>query len=171
MRNFFIFTVIILLVTFTFSCQKRETDTEAPTPEIGASAPDFTLNDINGATVSLSQNKGKVVMVEFWATWCPPCKEMTPGLISLYERYKNKGFVLFALVSDDEGSAAVGSFVKEYGIAYPVLAADRGTIRKYGVSGIPASFLIDKEGKIAYKHAGNTPGIMDELESEIKKLL
>ncbi len=164
MKKIFVVSVVLLLLVSASSCEKKGA-------EIGSKAPDFTLKDINGNTVSLSHNGGKAVMVKFWATWCQPCKEMVPGLVKLYEKYKDKGFVILSLAHEDEGEEIIKSFVKHYGITYPALLANRDTAKKYGVRGIPVSFLIDKEGKIIYRRAGNAPGIMDEFESEIKKLI
>ena len=173
MKKFFLFVALTLIIFSLASCGKKEREQEiaASEPVVGGMAPDFNLKDINGSAVSLSMNRGKVVLVEFWATWCPPCRELIPGFVSLYEKYKNKGFVLLALASEDEGADELKSFAKDYRMTYPVVLADRNAMIKYGVTCIPVSFLIDKDGKIASKHVGSMPGLLDELEAEIKKLL
>ena len=149
----------------------KKGEVEINPPSVGDTAPDFTLKGINGNTSSLADYKGKVVMVEFWATWCPPCKELTPILEKIHKKYKDKGFIILALVSEDEGEAAIRSFIKEYGITYPVLLADQETMRHYGISSIPVTFIINKEGRVVSMHMGNTQGIMQELTSEIERLL
>ncbi|MEK6582276.1 MAG: TlpA disulfide reductase family protein [Nitrospirota bacterium] len=171
MKKIFATIVISSLLIFASSCQKKEGEVEIKPPSIGDTAPDFTLKGIDGNTISLADYKGKVVMVEFWATWCPPCKELTPILEKIHKKYKDKGFIILALVSEDEGEAAIRSFIKEYGITYPVLLADQETMRHYGISSIPVTFIINKEGRVVTIHMGNTQGIMQKLTSEIERLL
>ena len=169
MKNIFAVIGIAFFLIFASSCKKGEV--EINPPSVGDTAPDFTLKGINGNTSSLADYKGKVVMVEFWATWCPPCKELTPILEKIHKKYKDKGFIILALVSEDEGEAAIRSFIKEHGITYPVLLADQETMRHYGISSIPVTFIINKEGRVVTIHMGNTQGIMQKLTSEIERLL
>mgnify|MGYP001562989633 FL=1 len=169
MKNIFAVIGIAFFLIFASSCKKGEV--EINPPSVGDTAPDFTLKGINGNTSSLADYKGKVVMVEFWATWCPPCKELTPILEKIHKKYKDKGLIILALVSEDEGEAAIRSFIKEYGITYPVLLADQETMRHYGISSIPVTFIINKEGRVVSMHMGNTQGIMQKLTSEIERLL
>lgn len=171
MKKIFLIIAIASLFIFVSSCQKKEGDVEINPPSKGDIAPDFTLKEINGNTVSLADYKGKVALVEFWATWCPPCKELTPILEKIHEKYKDKGLVILALVSEDEGEEAIKSFITEQGITYTVLLADRETTRRYGISSIPVTFIINKEGRVVTMHMGNTPGIMQELAVEIERLL
>ncbi|TAL22253.1 MAG: TlpA family protein disulfide reductase [Nitrospirae bacterium] len=171
MKKIFSIIVIASLLIFASSCQKKEGEVEVAPPSKGDIAPDFTLKQINGKAVSLADYKGKVVLVEFWATWCPPCKELAPILNEIHKRYKDKGLVILALVSEDEGEEAITSFIKEQGITYTVVLADQQTTRRYGISGIPASFVINKEGRVVNMHMGNTQGIMQELAVEIEGLL
>lgn len=135
--------------------------------------PDFTLNDINGGKVTLSDFRGKVVVVEFWATWCPPCRESVPEMKSLYEKFKGKDFELLGISLDQGGSALsdVSSFAKEQGIGYPVLMDDDKASAAFGVTNIPAIFVVDKQGKIAGKHVGLMPGLSETLSKEIEGLL
>lgn len=136
-------------------------------------APDFTLSDVRGNKVSLSGFRGKVVLIEFWATWCPPCKESIPELNALYDRYKDKGVAVLGISLDKGGdvSSTVGSFIKEYTVIYPVLLDNGKTNVSYGVSSIPALFLIDKNGKMIKRFAGFTPGLVENLSREIETLL
>ena len=124
-------------------------------PAVNETAPDFTLTDLNGKRVTLSDFRGKVVLLNFWASWCPPCRMEIPGFQRFYEGYKNKGFVIIGLSLDDTGPSTVSSFVKKMGITYPIVMADSKVVRDYGnISAIPTSFLIDKNGRIVKKTMG-----------------
>lgn len=171
MKNIFAVIGIAFFLIFASSCQKKEGEVEIKPPSVGDTAPDFTLKGINGNTISLADYKGKVVMVEFWATWCPPCKALAPILEKIHKKYKDKRFIILALASEDEGEATIKSFIKEHRITYSVLLADQGTMRHYGISSIPVTFIINKEGRVVTMHMGNTQGIMQELTSEIERLL
>lgn len=170
MKRVFMIIFLIIFPLFIASCTKKDAISLA---KVGSIAPGFTLQDINGKKVSLSDFRDKVVLVKFWATWCPPCRESTPELIAVYNNLKDKGFAILAL-SVDQGKDAkivVSEFVKEYSIPYIVLLSDRDTAKKYGISGIPSSFLIDKTGRIVDKHSGFMHGMSAILENEIRKLL
>ncbi|MBI4691533.1 MAG: TlpA family protein disulfide reductase [Nitrospirae bacterium] len=166
-RTLVFITLSILIISFV-SCKKA---VETGPAVVDNMAPDFTLRDISGNTIALSAYRGKVVMVEFWATWCPPCKELVPVLEGLYEKYKDRGFVILALVSEDDGKDAIESFINEYKVTYTVVLANNEVIRRYGISSIPISFIINKEGKIVNRHIGNSPDIMQELTTDIEGLL
>ncbi|MDO8746787.1 MAG: TlpA disulfide reductase family protein [Thermodesulfovibrionales bacterium] len=150
MKNILTFIIAALLIIFPAACKKKEAGVEAGPPSIGDIAPDFISKDVNGNTVKLSDYKGKVVLIEFWATWCPPCRELTPVLNKIYEKYKDKGFVILALTPEDRDT--VRGYIKEQKVKYPVVIATRETIKQYGIIGIPMSFLVDKEGTIASRH-------------------
>lgn len=169
--------VFMLLLPFIASCEKQGTPVSATSPKASPSpveqdiAPSFTLKDINGNTTSTDNYKGRIIMIEFGATWCAPCIELAPKLVELYGRYKDKGFVLLSILAEDEGEAAISAFIKEYGITYPVLLDNSGVFRLYEITGIPASFIINKEGRIVKRHLGAPDNIMQELTSEIERLL
>jgi len=170
-KKLFAAVIISFLITSAVSCKKREVDTaSAPPASVGNVAPDFKLNDVNGKAVELSEFKGRVVLVEFWATWCGPCGEFTPILNELYKKYKEKGFVILALTSEGNEDT-ITSYIKDNNVTYTVLLADMKTIRRYGVISIPTSFLIDKEGKIVEKHMGFADDSLQKLSQEIEKLL
>jgi cytochrome c biogenesis protein CcmG/thiol:disulfide interchange protein DsbE len=135
----------------------------------GALAPDFTLHTLNGKDVTLSDMKGKVVLLEFWATWCPPCRASIPGIERLHEKYKNKGVVILAVSMDEGGWDSVQSFVKEHGMTYTVLEGNDDVYSKYQVRSIPLLLVIDKEGKITRRYLGF--GNEEDVESDIKTLL
>jgi peroxiredoxin len=134
-----------------------------------SAAPDFTLQDLSGKSVKLSDQKGKVVLVEFWATWCPPCRESIPTLEKLHRQYAAKGLVILAVSVDEGGLDAVKKFVAEHKMTYPVLQGTDDVTGKYMVRLIPAMFLVDKQGNIKKQFMGG--GNDDELDKEIKALL
>ncbi len=152
----------------TVSCTKDKGKVED-----GGRAPDFTLSSIQGDRISLSALRGKVVVVEFWATWCPPCRESIPDLNKVYEKFRGRNFELLA-ISVDKGVDAPSSlraFVNEYGVVYPVLWDDNNVNSLYNVSGIPVMFVIDKEGYVVKKHTGFAPGLSEMLSNVVEALL
>jgi peroxiredoxin len=117
-------------------------------PSRSKAAEDFTLSTLDGKKLRLRDQRGKVVFVNFWATWCPPCREEMPAMERLYQQHKNQGFVMMA-VSLDGDSKVVPPFVKEHGFTFPV-ALDPGmdVANAYGVRALPSSFVIDPEGQV-----------------------
>ncbi len=116
-------------------------------------APNFNLTDLNGKQVKLSDYKGKVVFLNFWATWCPPCKREIPDFIELQKKYSNQGFTFIGIALDDYQS--VVRFAKDHKINYPVVIGDENLVKQYGnIRGIPTSFLISKDGKIVQRYEG-----------------
>lgn len=136
-------------------------------------APDFVLKDIEGNNVQLSHYRGKMVVVEFWATWCPPCKATIPGLIAVQEKYAGKGLVVLG-VSIDEGDdirSKLSAFSKEHKINYPVLFGSEEVSRAYGVMSIPATFLVGKDQKIISAYKGYVDGLENIISQQIDKNL
>ena len=118
-------------------------------------APDFSLETLQGQTVRLSSLKGKVVLLDFWATWCPPCVQEVPHFKELYGRYRESGFEILGISMDGGEEAQVRSFIRENDVRYPVAAGDARLAQAYGgIRGLPTSFLIDKRGRIAKKFIG-----------------
>lgn len=140
-----------------------------PTGASRIPATDFTLASLDGKTHTLSSFRGKVVLVDFWASWCGPCKAMIPHAIELYNQYKNQGLMILGVGLDDE--ASLRKFVAKTPISYPVLVGTSETGRTFGVSAIPTSLILDKHGNIAFRHTGFYPGMESTLEDEIKGLL
>ena len=133
----------------------------------GKPAPDFKLKTLDGKEVSLSDYRGKVVLINFWATWCPPCREEMPLFTKVYRKYKGRGFEILA-VSTDSSIDPVKKFVKEYKLPFPVLMDDgKVSTELYRVQGLPTSFLIDREGRIVKVRLGK----YKEIESDLKKVL
>ena len=133
-------------------------------------APDFTLPTSDGKTLKLSDLKGKVVIVDFWATWCPPCRKGIPDLIDLKKKYGSKGFEIVGVSLDTDTKGDVVPFIKDKGMNYPVVYGNSIVAQDYGgVRAIPTSFIIDKKGKIVASYEGLTP--KSTYENHIKKLL
>ncbi len=135
----------------------------------GKTAPAFTLTDVDGKTVSLADYKGKVVMVDFWATWCGPCKLELPHLVDLQKQYADKDFVILGLSMDDDKPEMVKQFAEENGLPYTIVMGDEGTQGRYGVTGYPTAFLIDKGGVIRNVFQGYTDKAI--LDNAIRPLL
>ncbi len=137
-------------------------------------APDFTLPTTDGKTIKLSSLKGKVVILDFWATWCPPCRKGIPELVEFKKKYGNKGVEIIGISVDTDGGRDTKSdvvpFVKEYKINYPVAYFTQAVTQMYGgIESIPTMFIIDKQGKIAGRFVGALT--KEELEIKVKKLL
>ena len=136
----------------------------------GTAAPDFNLPVLGGGTSSLSAMKGKVVVVNFWATWCPPCINEMPVLNDLYAAYRDQGVEVLGLSLDEEGLPITKPFVEKLGVTYPILEADRKTYQAYGnVLTIPHTFVIDREGTVAKRFVNNQT--KDAFEAAIKAAL
>jgi thiol-disulfide isomerase/thioredoxin len=132
-------------------------------------APDFTLQDMNGKTVSLSSFKGKVVIIDFWATWCPPCRAAIPGLERLYKAYNTKGLVVLGISVDEGGWDLVKEFETGLGVTYPVLKGTDDVSVKYLVRSIPMLVITDRAGKVRKRFIGMMSE--EDLENEVKALL
>jgi thiol-disulfide isomerase/thioredoxin len=132
---------------------------------------DFLMQDMNGEDVRLSDYQGQVILLDFWATWCAPCRIEMPWFVEFYETYRAEGFVVLALDVDDP-VPAIQSFAARYGMEFPVLVgADRDDVKDaYGPPvGYPTAFLIDREGRICKSHTGFTE--KETFEQEIRALL
>ena len=146
-------------------------ETSAPVSGLpqGQVAPDFALNGLDGRTVRLSDLRGQVVLVNLWATWCPPCRAEMPDLAAVYLAYKDQGFVILG-VDDQERAQTVSDFVARSPVPYPILLdPDSRVSRAYGVSYLPASFLIDRRGVLRATLPGQSARV--RLENAIQPLL
>ena len=116
-------------------------------PQRTQAARDFTVPTPAGGALRLADYRGKVVFVNFWATWCPPCKEEMPSMERLYQRFKERGFIVLAVSVDAEGAGAVNRFVKENKLTYPIgLDPQMALASEYGVRALPSSFFVDRRG-------------------------
>lgn len=137
----------------------------------GQSAPDFALKSNSGQNLRLSEYRGDVVMVNFWATWCGPCRQEMPLLDELYSRYQRVGFSLLGVNIDDNQAKAL-NMVSELGVSFPVLFDSRKEVSKlYKVDAMPVTVLIDREGTVRYVHHGYKPGYEEKYLDQIRSLL
>jgi len=133
-------------------------------------APDFSLADARGARVSLAAQKGRVVLLDFWATWCTGCKVEIPWYIEFQKKYAPQGLVPIGAAMDDEGWAQVRPYIKEHPFNYPIVAGDAAAlVKKFNITGLPLTVLIDRNGRIADAHAGVVD--KDAWEQEVRALL
>lgn len=131
-------------------------------PVLGA-APEWRLTKIDGTELSSADLKGKVVVVDFWATWCPPCKEEVPGYIAMQKAHEAAGLVIVGVSLDQKGPPVVREFAEDYGINYPLVMGDQEVVAAFGgVQAIPTTFLIDREGQVRHRKVG----MMDAADYE-----
>jgi thiol-disulfide isomerase/thioredoxin len=131
------------------------------------SAPNFTLKSLENQEMTLTSLKGKVVLLDFWATWCAPCREAIPHLVELYKNYKDKGLVVIGMNVDRGEGDVVRRFVKSMEIPYPILLAPEEIVRNYGVNALPTTVLVDKEGKIREKIVGFNSNIAKKMVESV----
>ena len=153
--------VLILLTSVTLA----QGESAAPTK-----APNFKLKAADGKTIELAKLKGKVVVVNFWATWCAPCRAEVPGFIDVYEKYKNKGVEIVGISLDEEGWGKVKPYISKSKVNYPVVIDGFKAAQEYGnVNVIPTTFFVDKNGNIKQKHIGMLD--KESLEKILKEML
>ena len=151
--------LLLMLAVATAGCSKgdekgREKASAAKVVE-GAMAPDFTARDLAGKEVKLSDLHGKVVLVNFWATWCPPCREEIPSMVKLNQAMAGKPFQMLALSIDEGGKGAIEQFFAKSGQTLPAyLDGDQKVAGLYGTTGVPETFVVDKKGVILKKVIG-----------------
>jgi len=143
----------------------------ANTPAPNAAAPDFTLRRLDGPNLRLAELRGQVVMVNFWATWCGPCREEMPRLDALYQKYHASGFTLLGVNIDDDPRNAAGAASK-LKVSFPVLLdTDKAVSRLYDLGTMPSTVLIDRDGRVRYVHRGYREGTEAEYDEKIRGLL
>jgi len=158
--------LVLALVAIVWM-QKGLQGSPAPYP-----APNFALVDLSGNTHRLSDFRGKVVFLNLWTTWCPPCRMEMPAMQALYRRMKGRDFVMLAVSSDEDGARAVAPFVKELGLSFPVLLDPAGRVSaRYGISGYPETFVISREGDIIKHFIGPADWQSPAMETYFLKLL
>lgn len=137
----------------------------------GQAAPDFVLKSSSGENLRLSEYRGDVVMINFWATWCGPCRQEMPLLDELYGRYQRVGFNLLGVNIDDDSRRAM-QMIEELGVSFPVLFDESKEVSKlYAVEAMPVTVLVDREGQVRFVHHGYKPGYEEHYLTEIRSLL
>ena len=151
-----VFATALLAGCMVIGCSSGVRAAEPVKPEKDRKpAPDFALKDTDGKTVKLSDYKGKVVLLDFWATWCGPCKIEIPWFMDFERKLKDRGFSVLGVAMDDEGWEAVKPFLQDMGVNYRVVMGNDFTAQAYGgVDALPTTFLIDREGRVAAVHVG-----------------
>jgi peroxiredoxin len=155
--------ILIILLMVSITCGSRESSQKTE----GAS--DFTLRTLDGEEITLSNLKGKVVLIDFWATWCAPCRFAIPHLSDMYKQYKNQGFVVLGISLEDKETQE--KFRDDYDVTYPMLLGTREVAQAYNVQAIPKSVFIDKTGKVSKVQVGFAPELAPIFETLVDSLL
>ena len=153
---------------FLAACSK-----EVQKPEVGHPAPDFSVTTLDGTTVRLNDLRGKVVFLNLWATWCPPCREEMPSMVRLYEAFRGQELEIVA-VSEDRDMEALRRFVAQYRVPFTVAVdKDQSVFRLYRATGVPETHLINKKGIIEASQIGpfdwTAPGVMDAVRALLRR--
>lgn len=153
------YLTVFLLITFLFHCGGKRVRQPL----------DFQLENLNGEQVLLKNYKGKIILLDFWATWCPPCRAAIPHLINLYEKFGDRNFIIFGIGLDEK--ELLINMRDEMNIKYPILIGNNEIAKYYQIQAIPTLVLLDKNGKIYYKEVGFSEEGVKKLESKITELL
>jgi peroxiredoxin len=143
----------------------------AALPRVGSPAPDFVLKSASGHNIRLSELRGQVVLINFWASWCGPCREELPLLARLHQRYRGAGFALLAVnIDDDRGNA--DTLLRKLGVNLaPLYDGDKRVAKRYDVDTMPATLIVDRDGRVRYVHRGFHSGYEAKYEREVRELL
>jgi peroxiredoxin len=165
-RHVFRFALVLLIACATLFPARLHA-----MPRSGQPAPNFKVISTSGQPVSLENYRGYVLVIDFFATWCPPCKEAIPHIVEMNRKYGKQGLQVLGLSLDEDGERAVKSFVEEYRINYPVALAGETVQVDFGLRSVPVMFVIDKKGKISEIYRGFSDEIGRSMENLVKKLL
>lgn len=156
-----------------FASQPKAPDIAPEAPQTRKPFPvEFSLPDVHGQTIRLADLRGQVVLVNFWATWCYPCRAEMPSMEALYQDYRSKGFTIVAISSDMQGHDVVAPFVREYKLTFPVLLDPQNVVgTRLQVRGIPMSYLLDKQGRLAGMELGAKNWNSPKMRQLIDQLL
>ncbi len=167
----------ILFAAFVFAAASLTMTGTIMAQSIGSQAPNFEAKDIEGNDISLSKLKGSVVLIDFWASWCAPCKQEMPFLTELYQSYKDQGFEVIAINLDTQ-EKNMTKFLKqmnttpEFKITFDVVHDPKGEIAsKYNLEGMPTTVLVDRKGKIRYRYTGFHPSKKESYKADLETLL
>jgi len=161
---------IALVAMCPFFASQTTPQLAQPAPQVGQPAPDFTLDDSAGSPFKLSAYQGRVVLLDFWATWCTGCKVEIPWYVEFQNKYRKDGLAAVGVSMDEDGWKSVKPFLEEHKLNYPVVIANQDLVNRYGgLPSLPVTLLIGRDGKIAESHAGMVD--KDAFENKIKTLL
>ena len=167
-RIYYITLICFFTLIFLNSCNKNDNRSK---PQVGFYAPDFTLESVNGKVYKLSDFRNKVVFVNVWATWCPPCKQEVPSMVKLYNKLSAKGLVILA-ISEDNDVSALKKFIQEYNVPFIVLRdTDKKVYNLYKATGVPETHLISKNGIIEKSWIGPFEWTSGEVVNKVKRLM
>ncbi len=143
----------------------------APSALIGKEAPDFTLKATNGKNLRLKEKRGDVVLINFWATWCGPCRQEMPLLDKLNAKYKDLGFTMIG-INVESDTSGMAKYLRDVPVSFAILNDGSNSVAKlYGVDGMPNTVIIDRNGKVRYVHKGYKPGYEQKYEQQVKELV
>ena len=162
--------IVVMILTSRLLITGCSAGSEPSIATVGKAAPDFELQNLDGQSISLSDLKGKPVLVNFWATRCPPCVSEMPYIQEIYDEWSGKGLILLA-INIGESSSKVEQFLQDHNLSLPVLL-DTGKVvaRRYNIRGIPTTFFIDKDGIIQEKIIGAFPN-KEAIENRVSKIM
>lgn len=139
---------------------------------VGEQAPEFTLMNMEGESVSLTDYRGQVVVINFWATWCPPCREEKPTMERLYQQFKDKGLVFLAVNVEENGHQVVSEYLMRNSFSFPILLDGKAEVQSlYGVFRYPESYIIDRDGMVVEHVIGGRDWVQDDIYRMIESLL
>ncbi len=134
-------------------------------------ASDFTLKNLDGENIKLSELRGEVVMINFWASWCGPCRQEMPILDAMYEEYQDLGFTILGVNVEEDPNAA-RKLLKSIPVTFPILLDGKNAVSQdYNVIAMPSTFMVDRDGNLRYQHLGYLPGYEKEYERQVRELL
>ncbi len=174
MKNRLLLALIFLFFVPALSLAGASRPDKAPggAALVGQSAPDFQLKTVDGRTIRLSDLRGKVVLVNFWATWCPPCKQEMPSMERLYARLHNRGLEILAVNIESDGDEVLPGFLKQHPHTFPVLMDLEGEVQQtYGVFRFPETFVVDRTGRVVQHIIGGRDWASRDMISALTNLL
>ena len=155
--------VPVVLVAFCFNAQAAQV--------LSGKATDFTLKSRSGKNIKLSELRGQVVMINFWASWCGPCRQEMPLLEDLYKKYNALGFTLLG-VNVEQDSSKANAYLRDISVSFPILFDTKNAVSKaYNISAMPSTVMVDRDGNLRYLHHGYKPGYEKEYQNQIKALI
>jgi len=160
-----------IITSFVFASVVMLLSGVANASPISGQAPNFTLKSNTGKNLKLSEFRGQVVMINFWASWCAPCRQEMPLLEDLYKKYKRLGFTILG-VNVEENSAPARKLLKNIRVSFPILFDTKNKVSKlYNVSAMPSTILVDRNGKMRFLHKGYKPGYEAEYQKQVRSLV